>query len=76
MLSMQIIFLYSPYCSPTGERYDRPSILHLVSSSGVIQGQIDDVPAKKPAEMYPDEGPPPRTFMMNVTIQPPIVTCM
>jgi hypothetical protein len=28
------------------------------------------IPPKKPAETYPDEGPPPRSSIINVTIQP------
>ena len=27
-------------------------------------------PAKKPEEMYPDDDPPPRSLIINVTIQP------
>ena len=28
------------------------------------------LPPEKPEEIYPDDGPPPLTSMMNVTIQP------
>ena len=28
------------------------------------------LPPEKPEETYPDDGPPPLTSMMNVTIQP------
>ena len=31
---------------------------------------LNFLPPKKPAEIYPDDGPPPLTSMMNVTVHP------
>ena len=34
---------------------------------------VQFLPPEKPEETYPDDGPPPLTSMMNVTIQPSIL---
>jgi hypothetical protein len=41
-----------------------------VSVRLIISQKGSAIPPKKPAEMYPEDGPPPRISIIKVTIQP------